>query len=156
MYYDEIAAGYDKLYEEEQLKKLQVISQYLKPRGCLLDVGAGSGVASRFFAGQCQVIAVDPSFHLVKQFAGLKVVARAEVLPFRSKTFDIVLSVTALHHADFKKSLKEIKRVAKSDAQIIISFLKKGKNVPDRLRGFKKVDNGKDWLFIRKFPLLFP
>ncbi|HLD12506.1 MAG TPA: class I SAM-dependent methyltransferase [Candidatus Nanoarchaeia archaeon] len=150
MYYDFIAAGYDKLYEEEQIAKLKNITKYYTCKGLILDVGAGSGVSSRFFASQARVIALDTSEELLSLYEGEKVVARAESLPFRDHIFDAVVSVTALHHADFKQALREIKRVVKPNGQIVLSLLKLGKNTPVRLKGFQKLDNGKDWLFIRK------
>ena len=52
--------------------------------------------------------------------------AEAEHIPFKDKTFDIVISVTAIQNFhDIKKGLKEIKRVAKN--RVVLSFLKRSK-----------------------------
>ena len=47
-YYSSIAKGYDELHKEEQLKKLQIIAKHIKPKGLLLDIGAGTGISTSF------------------------------------------------------------------------------------------------------------
>jgi malonyl-CoA O-methyltransferase len=145
-YYDNIAKGYNELYKEEQLEKIKEIKKHIKPKGLLLDIGAGTGISTKPFEKQTKCIALDPSLEMLKQYNGLKVQAKAESLPFKDNTFDTIISLTALHHTNIKKSLKEIKRVAKNNAQIALTILKKSNiSLP-----FKKIEHKKDILYIDK------
>lgn len=145
-YYNEIAKGYDELYKEEQLNKISIIKKHIKPKGLLLDIGAGTGISTRAFEDQAVCIALDPSIEMLKQYKGLKVVAKAEHLPFKDSTFNAIVSVTALHHADIDQALKEIKRVSKKDAQLALTILKKS-NV--QLKDFKRIKEQKDYIYIK-------
>jgi ubiquinone/menaquinone biosynthesis C-methylase UbiE len=151
-YYDEISPGYDELHGLEQREKALVVKENCSPKGLLLDLGAGTGVTTKLFEGQAECIALDPSFEMVKRFSGLKVVAKAEQLPFKSRCFDSVVSLTALHHADLAKARAEIDRVSKPGACIAVSFFKRAKNFGEAVqlfKGFRKIDAGKDLLFAR-------
>lgn len=144
-YYDKIAKGYDELYSEEQLEKLKKIKKYVK-KGSLLDVGAGTGISTKFFEDICDCTALDPSKDMLKHYKGKKFVGKAEKLPFKDKTFDNVISVTALHHCDVDKAIKEMLRVVKKDGVVIVTILKKS---GIRLK-YKEIDIGKDWLYLIK------
>ena len=143
-YYNKIAKGYNELHKEEQLKKINIIKQHIKPKPPTLDIGAGTGISSQPF----KAIALDPAINMLKQYKGIKVQAKAEHLPFKDNTFNTIISVTALHHTNIKKALKEIKRVAKPKAQIAISILKKSKiRLPAT---YKKIEEDKDLIYIKK------
>ncbi len=124
MYYDAIAAGYEELHREEQWRKVQSILDLLviKKSDALLDVGCGTG----FYLGAfpCKVMGVDPSAELLKQNPFPHLQATAESLPFPDSTFDIVISVTAIHNfQDIRKGLEEIRRVGKK--RFALTVLKK-------------------------------
>ena len=133
-YYDIIAKSYDELHEEEQKKKVGVIKKQLKINKDtkLLDVGCGTGTSSQF---DCKVTGIDPSPELLKRgkkkYPEIKFVkAYAEKLPFKNKSFDIVVSITAIQNFNnIEKGIKEIKRVGKN--QFALSFLKKSKKAKD-------------------------
>ncbi len=136
-YYDSISEGYDGLHKEEQLKKIRILRANLniKKEDYLLDVGTGTGFALEMF--NCKKIGIDPSAELIKKAKSTVLKAKAENLPFPDKTFDIVISVTAIHHFDdIEKSLNEIKRVAKD--RVGFSLLKKSKNFEDIKKLIKK------------------
>ena len=124
-YYDHISEGYDELYRDEQIKKLNIIKSKIKIRNNskLLDVGCGSGMSSDF---GCFVVGIDPSMGLLKNNPNKnKIIGIAEMLPFRDGSFDWVISVTAMHNFDdAEKALKEIKRVIKKSGKIVITILK--------------------------------
>lgn len=149
MDYKHIAAGYNELHKEEQLNKLKIIANHINPKGLLLDIGAGTGISTEFFKEKAECISLDPCYEMLSQSSCHKVCSKAEKLPFRKNTFDVIISVTSLHHADLKKAFKEIKRVAKPNSQIALTFFKKSKNIPSKLRGFKRIDEEKDAIFIR-------
>ncbi len=141
-YYNKIAKGYNELHKEEQLKKIKIIKQNIKIKQPVLDIGAGTGISSEPF----KAIALDPAINMLKQYKGKKVVGKAENLPFKDNTFNTIISVTALHHTNIKKALKEIKRVATKDAQIAITILKKSKiKLP-----YQKIEESKDYIYLIK------
>jgi len=150
-YYDEIAASYEKLHGEEQLQKAKIILQNLKiePTDTLLDVGCGT--ASYLSIFHCKKTGIDPSTELLKQAKIPVIQGTAEVLPFADNSFDIVISLTAIHHADAKKAISEMFRVAKRD--IVISVLKKSVNFKAieaeirKHRPFKIVEESHDIIF---------
>ncbi len=148
-YYNEIVRGYEELYKEEQLEKINIILEHIRPGGLLLDVGAGCGISTKLFEKYCTCIALDPSWELLKRYNGYKILGIAEDLPFANNYFDVVISVTALHHCNVKVALSEIFRVIKKNGQIALSVLKKSKVDLNLFRNFKKIDAGKDWLFVK-------
>lgn len=143
-YYSEISKGYDELYKEEQLRKFNILKEKIKLRGRILDIGAGTG-----FIGK-DIIRLDPSLEMLKKAKGMRVCGVGERLPFRNNVFDAVISITALHHTDIKKVVREIKRVLKKNGKIGFSLLKKSKNFKEEVRiiraSFKvrEEDEGKD------------
>ncbi|MBS3147293.1 methyltransferase domain-containing protein [Candidatus Woesearchaeota archaeon] len=152
-YYDEISEGYDALHFEEQKKKAELILKELKIKKSdkLLDVGCGTGKITELFF--CDATGIDPSEKLLAKAKIPVVKGNAEKLPFPDKSFDIVISLTAIHHADPKKAVEEIKRVAKRD--IAISVLKKAKNfneieqeIQKQLIVKQQIDANQDILYI--------
>jgi len=150
-YYDGLSSGYDELHSEEQLKKAELIKKNCSLKGLLLDVGAGTGVSTNSFRENAECIALDLSKEMLKKCPGLKVVARAEELPFREASFESIVSLTALHHTNLPKAVGEIKRVAKPNAAIAISFFKRAKNFGQAEKlfsGWHKLDSEKDIIFL--------
>ena len=152
-FYKIISTSYDRLYGEEQKIKVEMIKQNfnIKKNDLLLDVGCGTGASSDF---DCKVIGIDPSVDLIRQYNENKVVARAENIPFKDKTFDKVISVTSLHNFDdIGEGIKELKRVGKRD--FAFSVLKKSskfclieKEIISNFKIRKMLDGKKDWIFI--------
>ncbi len=152
-YYNSISRGYNQLHAEEQAAKASLIRANCNLHGLLLDVGAGTGAATALFTGQAECIALDPAIEMLKQFSGMKVVARAEGLPFKDASFDCVVSLTALHHADLPKAMAEIEGAAKKNASIAVSFFKRAKNFAEAKRlfkGFTEIDSEEDLIFVKQ------
>jgi ubiquinone/menaquinone biosynthesis C-methylase UbiE len=128
-YYDDIADGYDELHREEQEKKIALIKTHLQvqQKNTLLDVGCGSGISTRTW--HCKRTGIDPSEKLIaiaqeKDPEGTYLVGVAEELPFPDNSFDIVISVSAVHNfTDALLGLREMKRVGRG--QHIITLLKR-------------------------------
>jgi len=153
-YYDGIADGYDELHKEEQLKKIRIIRANLnvKKTDYLLDIGTGTGFALELF--DCKKIGIDPSPKLLKKAKVSVIKGKAEKIPFPDKIFDIVISVTAIHHFDdIEKGLMEIKRVAKD--KVAFSLLKKSpkfENIRELIKKSfkinKEINEDKDLILI--------
>lgn len=152
MYYDKIARGYNELYGSEQLRKLRIIKKLLdfKKTDFVLDVGCGTGLSK---ALGCKLVGIDPSEELIKQANILAIKGVAEKLPFKDKTFDAVVSVTAIHNfKDPERALKEMKRVLKKE-KLAVTVFKKSKRfneIRDLIKRefvVKEFDEGRDMIF---------
>jgi ubiquinone/menaquinone biosynthesis C-methylase UbiE len=159
-YYDAIASGYDELHEAEQLKKLEIVKKELniKKETKLLDVGCGSGISSQF---DCDITGIDPSEELLKIAeqrlpAAQFIQGSAEQLPFEDKSFDVVISLTAIQNfTDLEKGIQEIKRVGKK--QFALSYLKKSEKaelIENTIKKYfpksKTIDEDKDIIHVIK------
>lgn len=92
----------------------------------ILEIGCGCGETSVYFA-KCgaNVVATDISQGMVDlafrvaDFNNVTIEGQscsADALPFEDNSFDIVYAANVLHHVDIDKTLKEIKRVLKSNS----------------------------------------
>lgn len=89
----------------------------------ILDLGAGAGEASLFFASRgARVTALDISLGQLGLLAGearrrdaamSMVLAPGEGLPFADATFDLVYGYGVLHHIEFRQAIPEVRRVLK-------------------------------------------
>ncbi len=150
MYYDSIAKGYDELYKEEQLKKVKIILEELKLKDeSVLDVGCGTAFYDYMIKNYT---GLDNSRKMIKYKKNC-VYGEAENLPFKDKSFDVIICVTAVHNfSDIEKAIKEMKRVCKK--KIAISVLKKAKDF-DKIKELvkknfdvKEIKEEKDIIFI--------
>lgn len=129
-YYNQISSGYEELHKEEQEKKLELIKRdiTIKKDFLLLDIGCGTGITSDF---DCTVFGADPAIKLLgksknRKKPDFRICAEAEHLPFREKSFDAVVSVTALQNFhDIGKGLDEMRRAGKENCVFVMSFLKR-------------------------------
>src|SRR3989344_5368446 len=131
--YKHISKGYNELYKEEQIKKLKIIRENIRIIPPLLDVGCGTGISTNFF--KVKSVGIDNCREMLKQGTKNLIYAQAEKLPFKDKSFNTVISVTAFHNFnDMEKALREIMRVSKN-SNICITFLKRSK----KLNQFRKL-----------------
>jgi ubiquinone/menaquinone biosynthesis C-methylase UbiE len=146
--YEYIAKGYDELYAEEQLEKLELIAPIIKGR--VLDLGAGTGIVAKHFA---HVTSLDPCKEMLDLAPQPKVVASAEKIPFKKGDFDTIVSLTALHHTDIDKVIAEIKRLDPDN--LGFSILKKSKKcleIVKKLKAafdLKEINEKKDIILIK-------
>jgi ubiquinone/menaquinone biosynthesis C-methylase UbiE len=110
-------------FKERQILRLLDI----KPGDRLLDVGCGIGYLSGLAKARgAEIVGIDMSHHALAharaQVAGGFVNAGAGELPFAADSFDKVIFADVIEHVpDDRQALGEIVRVAKRDAQIVIS-----------------------------------
>ena len=93
----------------------------------VLDLGAGTGVASRaaLTAGAAVVVAVDNAFGMLRRGgSGWPVLADACALPFKADSFDLVVAAISLGHVtDPVRALRETRRVG---AALLVSAFEAG------------------------------
>lgn len=145
------SSSYDELYSEEQLHKLEIIKDNIEIKGKVLDIGCGTGISTRYF----NAIGIDPCKELIEAGSGNLRIGNGEKLDFKDKEFDFVICITALHSFDYVRGLLEMKRVLKDDGKLVVSLLKKAKefiNISLEIEKvfvvFKKIDEGKDMIFL--------
>ena len=89
----------------------------------ILDIGCGKGFMLHDFKDylDCKIRGIDISKYAIKNclhsVAPYLSVSNANKLPFKDKSFDLAISINTLHNlsmVSFKKSIAEIKRVAKN------------------------------------------
>jgi len=152
-YYSKIAPSYNRLHGEEQLEKIKVILKNLAKEEIedskVLDVGCGTALYANLFKNYT---GIDPSEGMLSQSNSNVIKASAEKLPFKDKSFDIIISISAIHNfKDYKKAIKEMKRVAKN--KIIITLLKKSNKfleIKNYLSDFKEIDQRVDLILIKE------
>lgn len=150
-YYNKIAKGYNELHGQEQLDKIRLVLKEISARereSKILDIGCGTAIYSSLFKNYT---GIDPSKGMLSQSKAKVIQGNAENLPFPDKSFDIVISITAIHNfKDVKKSLSEMHRVAKN--KIIITLLKKStkfNEILKELKDFKRIDQEIDLILIK-------
>ncbi|MCF7860834.1 class I SAM-dependent methyltransferase [Candidatus Woesearchaeota archaeon] len=115
--YDISSPTYINLHKDEQINKIRLIANEIrpKPNEKLLNIGCGPFFSDKFF--DCQKYGIDPSKELLNLAKRNHVNAeltlgRAEELPYEDNFFDYIVSVSALHHVeDIELAMDEIKRV---------------------------------------------
>lgn len=148
--YNSTARYYDKRYSEIQCRKFGVLDGF-PLSGQILDLGGGTGLLGRYLDNN-DVINLDLSFEMLKTSMEINICGDLDLLPFKSKSFDSILSFTAIQNLpDFSKVFEEIQRVLRPKGLVIISVLNKV-NILDvenaakaaKLRIKEKINNGED------------
>ncbi len=90
-----------------------------------LDLCCGTGVVGEKFFGKVGLICgVDISLEMLKyaqKRINYCINAQAELLPFKDRSFDIVICRQAFHFLELKKVIFEIHRILKKEGRIIVS-----------------------------------
>jgi ubiquinone/menaquinone biosynthesis C-methylase UbiE len=119
-------------YDGRWVSVAQDISKFfaLKKFSSVLDIGCGKGFLVydlMRLGGKLDVYGVDISQYAIDncypKIAHRLQVASAEKLPFADKTFDLVLSINALHNLPVDgviTALKEIERVCRGNSYIVV------------------------------------
>ncbi|MBS7640676.1 MAG: class I SAM-dependent methyltransferase [Candidatus Bathyarchaeia archaeon] len=138
-HYDRIASIYNELYGHEQSQKIRkaLLSLNFNPSEDILDVGCGIGLLLKHMNGlACTFVGVDIArkpLEIAKKLIKSSIVneaflirADADFLPFRDGVFDKVFAITLLQNMpNYISALNEMARVAKDDATIVVTGLKK-------------------------------
>ncbi len=134
-HYDSVAAVYDAQYREEQEAKYSVVLNSIcaSRRGCILDLGCGTGLFVKEAAALGDYVGVDHSWKMLKKAkqkrGGQRVFflcADADNLPFADGVFDVVFSFTVLQNVpSSERTVAEIRRVSKRGSEVVLSVSKK-------------------------------
>lgn len=138
LFNEKVAQFYDKWFETKKglladslEKELILKTVDLKPGESILDVGCGTGNHIQFFMERgMKVIGVDvslPMLRVAQKKLGqpnVLCLAKAEALPFKTKSFDCVALITTLEFVeDPLKAIREAIRVSKN--KILLGVLNK-------------------------------
>lgn len=132
--FDRIAHEYDEalpphVVEHYLAKRVRYIAENC-PSGRALDVGCGTGVlAGRLAGAGFTVTGLDPSQGMLDVMAASEpgvagIRGEGSALPFDDGTFDVVLTVAALHHvadpAEVHATLVEMVRVTRPGGRLVV------------------------------------
>jgi len=135
--YDITAEIYDTRYAEEQAAKIEAALKdtKLKKHSLALDAGCGTGLLFDYVACEAEaVVGLDISRKLLsqaekraKKYANVHLIlADADNMPFKERIFDYVFAFTLIQNMpNPARTFNEIVRVAKEDAVIVVTALKK-------------------------------
>jgi len=126
---------YKDLYTKEEThwwhrSKRRFVKQFIttyaeKKSNSILDIGCGTGKNMEELALYGDIWGIDTSSDALSfcKKRGLTHIkkGRAERLPFKNNTFDIVCALDVLEHVDDKVVVKEVKRVLKESGFIVIT-----------------------------------
>jgi len=114
------------IYPDWVFEALYRLVKNLNEDDIFLDIGAGTGVLTEYVYTKNYkptYIAVDPAYGMIKHVKNpvIKIVAKAENLPFASDIFSVITLGETLHHIqDLNKGFKEIYRVLKKGGYLFI------------------------------------
>ena len=131
--YSKLASEYDRRWSfyiiatlRETLKRLKI-----KPTDRLLDIGCGTGSLLQAISQKYPTVdsvGIDLSTEMLKVACNKRIkkcglaTGQAQRLPFRSESFDIVLSCNAFHYwRKPEECLSEMSRVLKPQGKIVIT-----------------------------------
>jgi ubiquinone/menaquinone biosynthesis C-methylase UbiE len=117
-----------------QARVFRWYAPYLPPDGAILDLGCAHGpdacmlrkvFGERFELHGCDFWPND-KFRIFREFSGMRYAKLTTnlALPYLDETFDVVVASGVLEHAAMDyELLKEIYRILKPDAKLIVSYL---------------------------------
>ena len=135
--YDLTAHIYDMQYAEEQTAKIRAALEGLKmeKHSLVLDAGCGTGLLFGYVADKAETtVGLDISRKIllqakkrVKNFQNIHLIlADADNMPLKENIFSHVFGITLIQNMpNPAKTLDEIRRVAKENAVIVVTGMKK-------------------------------
>ncbi|WP_027706404.1 class I SAM-dependent methyltransferase [Zooshikella ganghwensis] len=112
---------YSVLSRKDEVEVMEWIGNF--SRGDVLDIGGGSGAASKKLlnVSGIWIVCLDLSYAMLKHSGHTKVQADALLLPFKNNSFDLIIAAAFIHHLPGQecKLLKECYRVLRSSGRII-------------------------------------
>ena len=137
LHYDQTATSYDAQYAKEQNTKIRAALTNVHPKenSLMLDMGCGTGLLFPHVADKAKLlVGIDISRKLLKQAKKRAkqhlnitlIQADADHTPFKNQAFHTLFAITLLQNMPHPTAtLKEIGRITKPKATIILTTLKK-------------------------------
>ena len=112
-------------YEAARPRYPRELFAQLAPRGRLLELGAGTGIATRKLSRHAQVVATDLGPRMLGRLHELLpdvpvVATRAEALPFADGCFDLVCGAQMWHWVDVPAAAAEVSRVLRPGGRLAL------------------------------------
>ncbi len=116
------------LLDEVAERLVERLEEIRRPFPRVLELGSWRGRVARLLAeagrGGEMLVALDPVADALDEGLGRKVQAEPELLPFADESFDLVVSVLALHHVDdLPGVLVQLRRVLAPDGLMLLALL---------------------------------
>lgn len=116
--YDSTSFWERRYHQKKASLVFAILDSALKPNELVLDAGSGSGELSRYsskLGGKVVSLDISRSYlSRVRGFVDNLVCASSDALPFRSETFDVVISTDVVEHIPaYDTVLEEIYRVSR-------------------------------------------
>lgn len=125
--FEQHAQNYDEWFDEHESvyqAEIAALRKFVPVTGMGIEVGVGTG---RFAVPLGVEFGLDPSRTMLQiaRRRGLRVCqAVGEQMPFHDRQFDLVLLITVICFVDDVPTLfRELRRVLKTDGQLIIGFI---------------------------------
>ncbi|MFC1900932.1 class I SAM-dependent methyltransferase [Chloroflexota bacterium] len=168
--YDQEIWKHQYMHYDETLSRI-IEKSSVRDSDVILDIGTGTGnLAIKFLEKGCEVIGLDPSARMLEmaeskaeKWQGKYKTYLCENpfvgIPFPGQTFDTIVATFSIHHVndDEKRlSVMEMKRVSKTDGQIIIGDFM-FKDQADKLRALAEYDDMEEEYhpMLDTFPTMF-
>lgn len=112
-------------YEAARPRYPRALFDRLAPGGRVLELGAGTGIATRELAPYAEVVATDLGPRMLGRLHVLLpqvpvVVARAEALPFQDGSFDLVCGAQMWHWVEVPVAAPEVVRVLREGGRLAL------------------------------------
>jgi NADH dehydrogenase [ubiquinone] 1 alpha subcomplex assembly factor 5 len=108
-----------------------------------LDLGCRGGVLARLLHGRGGIetlVQMDPAYGFARRAPPPRLVAEAELLPFKPGAFDLILSVLDLHHInDLPGALVQIRHALKPDG-LLLAALFAGETLTELRRAWMEAE----------------
>lgn len=165
--------NHSKAARVEFLTTVKYIEKYLKPNNKIIDIGAGAGEYSLYFAEKgYEVSAVELTDNNIQAFRrkitnnhsiDLKQGNAMDLSLYEDNTFHIVLLFGPLYHlhseADRQKCISEAKRVCKEEGVIFFAFISNDMVIMTELGYNQNFFNGNEYdhetFKLEDFPFVF-
>lgn len=123
---NEVWNGYITEANKERIQK--TIKMIPEDTRSLLDVGCGNGAIINNIPSSFYAVGIDSSIQALEYVNRNKTVGVCNSLPFKDKSFDIVISAELLEHLDnqiLSKTLTELQRISRKYILISVPFQEK-------------------------------
>ena len=138
--YDKTSDIYNRRYRSIQFEKYTLALKNVQLSGKILDLGAGTGLLSKFL--NKNLISIDIAKKMLLKSDSKNILGDISKLPFKDKSFDIVLSFSVLmNSSNPQKTIDEVYRILKPNGIFVVTYLKSFDFTNDLQRKFKIKEN---------------